>query len=98
MEGDVIYLYLMYENYRHYKDYNKFYEILLAINQVSIKKKYIDKDNYKMKFFEVPTEYVKKMFKYIQDKYVKSLFSINVRSGELQTTCGDFIKKINNIR
>jgi hypothetical protein len=98
MEGDAVYLCLVYENYRHYRDYNKFHEISLTINQVSIKEKYIDKDDYKMEFFEVPTEYAEKVFRYIQDKYVKSPFPINVRSGELQTTCGDFIKKINSIR
>ena len=35
--------------------------------------------------------------KYIQEKYIKSSFSINIRSGELQATCIEFIKKCNDL-
>jgi len=74
---------MVYENYRHYKDYNKFHEISLTISQVNIKEKYIDKDDYKIEFFEVPAEYAEKVFRYIQEKFFKSLFSINLRNEEL---------------
>lgn len=95
---DTVYLYLVYENYRHYKDYNKFHEISLTTNQVEVKEKYIDKDTYKMEFFEVPIEYAEKVFRYIQERFFKSPFPLNLRSGELQSACSDFIKKINSIR
>lgn len=92
------YLYIVYENYRHYKEYNKFYEINLTTNQVEVKERYIEKDNYMMEFFEVPTEYAEKVYKYVQEKFIKSPFPINVRSGELQSTCKDFIKKCNTLK
>jgi hypothetical protein len=98
MDSSIVYLYMVYENYRRYKDYNKFYEISLTDNQVLIKEKYMDKDDYKMEFYEVPREYAGKVFKYVQDRFIKSNFPINVRSGELQSACIDFIKKCNNIK
>jgi hypothetical protein len=93
-----IYVYLVYENYRCYRDYNKFHEIGITANQVKIKEKYIEKEHYKLEFFSVPAEYVERVYRYIQEKFVKSLFPIFVRSGELQSFCSDFITKCNNLQ
>ena len=92
-----VYLYLVYESYFRYKNYDKFYEINLTTSQVDIKEKYLDKDKYILQFFEVMSEYASKVLTYIQDKYVKSSFPINVKSGELQATCSEFIHKCNSL-
>lgn len=91
--ASIIYLCLVYENFRRYKDYNKFYEISLTTNQVVIKEKYMDKNDYKLEFYEVPTEYADKVYKYVADKFIMSSFPFNVRSGELQSATEEFIKK-----
>jgi hypothetical protein len=52
----------MYENYRCYRNYNKFHEIGVTMNQVKIKEKYIEKEHYKLEFFSVSA---KKVYKYI---------------------------------
>jgi hypothetical protein len=98
MTTTIVYLYMVYENYMHYMAYNKFHELSLTTNQVEIKKKYMIKDKYELEFFEVPPEYAQKIFIYIRDKYIKSDFPFNVRSGELQSTLGTFIKKCNSIK
>ena len=59
------YLCIMYKNFKYYKKYNKFYEISFITNQVEIKEKYMDKDKYKMEFFEIPQEYEEKVINYI---------------------------------
>jgi hypothetical protein len=87
-----VYVYLVYENYRRYRDYNKFQEIGITANQVKIKEKY------KLEFFSVPAEYVERVYRYIQEKFVKFPFPISVRSGELQCSCSDFITKCNNLQ
>lgn len=71
---------------------NKFYEITLITNQVEIKNKYIDKDEYIIKFLVTLPGYANKVFNYIQDK---TNFLINVRNSELQSTCKEFISKCN---
>ena len=98
MAATAVYLYMVYENYRHYKDYNKFHELSLTTNQVEVKERYIDKDEYKLEFFEVPSEYAEKIFAYIRDKFIRSNFPFNVRNGELQSTLIDFIRKCNSIK
>jgi len=92
-----VYFYLVYESFFRYKDMNKFHDINLTTNQVSIKEKYLDKDNYKMEFFEVAPEYADKVMKYMQDKHIKSSFPINMKAGELQASCSEFIHKCNNL-
>lgn len=91
------YLYMVYETYFRYKEYDKFHEVDLTDNQLDIKEKYLEKEKYKMEFFEVAAEYASKVFRYIQDKFIKSSFPINVRSGELQSACSDFIRKCNDL-
>ena len=92
------YLYIVYENYKHYKDFNKFHEIALTTSQVEVREKYIDKDEYKVEFFLIPPGFADRVFKYIQNKFIRSTFPFNVRDGELQTTCTEFINKCNQIR
>jgi hypothetical protein len=92
-----MYLYIVYKNFKYYKNYNKFYEIALTNNQAEIKDKYIDKDEYKIEFFATPPEYSQKILKYIQDKFIKSNFPFKIKEGELQATCNDFINKCNQI-
>ena len=92
-----VYLYVVYENYKHYKKFNRFYAIALTANQVDIREQYIDKDKYEIEFFAIPPGYVDKVFKYIQDKYIRSNFPINVKAGELQVTCKEFINKCSQI-
>src|ERR1700677_1967930 len=93
-----VYLYMVYENYMHYREYNRFHELSLTTNRVEIKERYMDKDKYELEFFEVPLEYAEKIFAYIKDKFIKSDFPFNVRSGMLQSTLGDFIRKCNSIK
>jgi hypothetical protein len=89
------YLYLVYENYKHYKNFNKFYKIGLTKNQLEIKEKHIDKDEYKFEFFVVPEEFAETVLKYVRDKFVKVSFPLKVESGELQAVCTEFINKCN---
>ena len=91
------YLYLVYESFFRYKDKEKFFEIDLTTDQLDIKEKYIDKDKYKMEFFEVASEYASKVLKYVQDKHIKSSFPIIMLKGELQSSCSEFIKKCNDL-
>ena len=46
------YLCVIYKNFKYYKDFNKFYKILLITNQIEIKEKYMNKDGYKMSFLK----------------------------------------------
>jgi len=92
-----VYFYIVYEPFFRYKEYDKVYEIDITSSQVDIKEKYLDKDKYKIEFFEITSEYSSKVMKYIQEKYIKSSFPINIRSGELQVTCMEFIKKCNDL-
>src|SRR6185312_2808532 len=92
-----VYLYVVYELYFRYKEYNKFHEIALTSNQLEIKEKYLGRDDIKIDFFGVATEYANKVLKYVQDKYVKASFPFNVKSGELQSVCSEFINKCNSL-
>ena len=88
-----MYLYLVYESVFRYKNYDKFYEVALTETTVTIKEKYIDKDNYRLEFFELLQEYAEKTLRYMQERFLKTSFPINIRSGELQTACKEFITK-----
>lgn len=92
-----MYLYLVYESFIRYKHYDKFYEVAITETTVSIREKYIDKDSYKLEFFELLQEYAEKTLRYIQDKFLKSSFPVNVRSGELQGVCKEFISRCKTI-
>lgn len=96
--SSVVYLCLVYENYRHYRDYNKFHEICLTLNQVLIKEKYIHKDEYIIEFHQVPTGFGERVYEYIKDKFIKTLFPFNVKKGELQSVCIEFINKCREIQ
>src|SRR3978361_1635496 len=91
MEVHITYLSIVYEDYKHYKKYNKFHEISLTNSQVEVKDRHIDKDHYKIEFFATPPGYFLKILKYIQNKFQISSFPLNVRKGELQAVCIDFI-------
>jgi hypothetical protein len=91
------YFYVVYKNFKRYKDNNKFYKISLTANQIEIKKKYIGKDDYKIEFFATPQGFSETVLSYIQNKFVNSSFPINVKSGELQAACNEFINKCNQI-
>ena len=93
-----VYLCMVYENYKHYRYYNKFHEICLTKNQILMKEKYIDKDSYIIEFFIVPVGFEDTIYNYIKEKFIKTSFPFNARKGELQAVCLDFIKKCQDIQ
>jgi hypothetical protein len=95
METKKTYLYIVYKNYKRYRNFNKFYEIELTVDQLAIKEKYIDKDEYKFEFFAVLPEFAQTVLKYLYEKFVKSNFPLKIESGELQAACIEFINKCN---
>ncbi len=97
MSTQTTYLYIVYENYKYFRNFNKFHEIGLTTNQIEIKEKYIDKDEYIFEFFVVPFEYGEKVLQYVQKKFIKTTFPCDVLKGELQNSCIEFIKKCNKV-
>lgn len=84
---------MVYEPFFRYKELHRFLEVDLTTSQVDIKEKYLEKDKCQLEFFEVIPEYANKVLKFLTDKYLKSSFPINIKSGELQGACIDFIAK-----
>jgi hypothetical protein len=93
----VTYIYLVYENVKRYKEYNRFHEISLTTSQVSIKEKYMDKDSYRLEFYEVPTEYAEKVLAHVKSKHQIDSLPVNIRSKHVQETCAKLVEKCNEI-
>ena len=87
-----MYLYLVYEPFFRYKNYDRFYVALIE-STVTVRERYIEKDTYKLEFFEGMQAYAERVLQYLQDKFLRSSFPINIRSGELQAACKEFIAK-----